>query len=183
MCTEIDHDQPEGSTTQQMVGCTRGRDPVRCTDQGQRGQIDPTFGEIRCVENPAAGVDPRRGLTLFLGLAQKARGETEPWGLPVVDEFADATGKFGKTPMASTGDRGFRRWRGWAGGCDQHGRREGMLHRWGLRRGRRIRPGHTRAGGADRDRYSGSRPEVGRQTIRRAGDKVPGTGVSETRAV
>ena len=67
MCTEIDHDQPEGSAAQQVIGCTRGCDPVRGTDHGQGGQIDPAFSEIRCVKNPFAGVDPGRGLTLFLG--------------------------------------------------------------------------------------------------------------------
>jgi len=122
MRAEVDYDQSESSAAQQVIGCTRGRDPVRCTDHGQRGQIDPTSSEIRRVKNPAAGVDPGRGLTLLLGLTQKARGEAESWNLPVIDEFADAAGEFGETPVAGAGDRGFWHCRGWAGGRDKRGR-------------------------------------------------------------
>ena len=121
MCTKVDHDQSEGSAAQQVISCTRGRDPVRGTDHGQSGQIDPASSEIWCVENSFTGVDPGRGLTLFLGLAQKTRGEAEPWGLPVIDEFADAAGEFGKAPVTWAGNRSFWRCGGWAGGRDQRG--------------------------------------------------------------
>ena len=77
---EIEHDESESAGAQEQLCCLQGAVLTcgpRNVNDGERGQVDAAFREVRRVEGAAGGLDPGRGLPLGLGESDGADGRTQ----------------------------------------------------------------------------------------------------------